>query len=198
MLEGEKVRLRALERGDLPTIVRWFNDPEARRRLARVEPMSLAEEERWFEGLFRATTEVAFGIVEAGAGDAFVGTCGLHRIDWRNRAAALGILIGERAARGRGLGRDATATLVEHAFANLGLHRIELEVLADNDVAVRCYAGLGFVHEGTRKDARFQGGQFVDLRVMRLLSTEWRPSKASSPSSSSSSSSSKRQSLKRS
>jgi len=171
MLQGERVQLRALERGDLPTIVRWFNDPAVRRRLARVEPMSLAEEERWFDALLRATTEVVFGIVDDNG--VFVGTCGLHRIDWRNRHAALGIVIGDAADQGRGLGTDAVRTLLRHAFANLGLHRVELEVLADNAPAIRCYERLAFVREGVRKDARFLDGAFVDLILMRMLSSEW-------------------------
>lgn len=171
MLQGKRVRLRALERADLPTMVRWFNDPEVRRRLARVEPMSLAEEERWFDALLRTTTEVVFGIVDDDG--AFVGTCGLHRIDWRNRGASLGIVIGDVAHRGRGLGTDAVATLLRHAFANLGLHRVELEVLADNAPAIRCYEALGFVREGARKEARFLDGAFVDLVLMRMLAAEW-------------------------
>jgi RimJ/RimL family protein N-acetyltransferase len=176
MLQGERVRLRALERGDLPTMVRWFNDPEVRRRLARVEPMSLAEEERWFDALLRATTEVVFGIVDS---DVFVGTCGLHRIDWRNRSALLGIVLGDVAHRGRGLGTDAVQTLLRHAFANLGLHRVELEVLADNAPAIRCYERVGFTTEGIRRDARYLDGAFVDLVVMGILASEW---SSSSPS----------------
>ena len=183
MLQGKRVRLRAVERGDLPTIVRWFNDPVVRRRLARVEPMSLAEEERWFDALQRATTEVVFGIDDDGA---LVGTCGLHRIDWRNRHAALGIVIGDAPDRSRGLGSDAVRTLLHHAFANLGLHRVELEVLADNAPAIRCYDRLAFVREGVRKDARFLDGAFVDLIVMRMLASEWSASSASSASSSAS------------
>ena len=31
MIEGKRVRLRAIERSDLPTFVRWLNDPEVRR-----------------------------------------------------------------------------------------------------------------------------------------------------------------------
>jgi RimJ/RimL family protein N-acetyltransferase len=171
MLQGERVRLRALERADLPTMVRWFNDPEVRRRLARVEPMSLAEEERWFDALLRATTEVVFGIVDDDG--VFVGTCGLHRIDWRNRSASLGIVIGDVAHRGRGLGTDAVRTLLRHAFESLGLHRVELEVLADNAPAIRCYEALGFVTEGVRRDARFLDGAFVDLVFMGLLASGW-------------------------
>jgi diamine N-acetyltransferase len=170
MLHGRRVRLRAVERTDLPTFVQWFNDPLIQRRLGRVEPLSLAEEERWFEALQRSKTDVVYAIV---VGDELVGNCGLHRIDWRHRGAQLGIVIGDEACRGQGLGSDAVGTLVHYAFANLGLHRIELEVLSENDVARRCYERLGFVAEGVRRDARYIDGAFRDLILMRLLRPEW-------------------------
>ncbi len=159
-----------MERADLPTFVQWFNDPVIQRRLARVEPLSLAEEERWFEALQRSKNDVVYAIV---VDDALIGNCGLHRIEWRHRGAQLGIVIGDDAYRGRGLGGDAVRTLVEHAFTNLGLHRIELDVLADNESARRCYTRLGFVEEGVRRAARYVDGAFHDLIMMRVLRPEW-------------------------
>jgi RimJ/RimL family protein N-acetyltransferase len=181
---GEKVRLRALERLDLPTVVRWFADPEVRASLARVDVVSLAEEERWFDALLRSTTEVAFAI-DAIDGARFVGTCSLHRIDWRNRSAVIGIVLGDVVDRHRGYGSDAVRCLLRHAFDSLGLYRVELEVLVDNAPAIRCYERLGFIAEGVRVGARFQHGRFVDLRLMRLLVTEWSRPGLSSPSPSS-------------
>jgi diamine N-acetyltransferase len=170
--------LRAVERADLPTFVQWFNDPLIQRRLGRVEPLSFAEEERWFEALQRSKTDLAYAIV---VGDDLVGNCGLHRIDWRHRGAQLGIVIGDDACRGQGLGSDAVGALVNHAFANLGLHRIELEVLSDNEPARRCYVRLGFVDEGVRREARYIDGRFHDLVTMRILRHEWPTASTPSP-----------------
>ncbi len=49
MLVGERVRLRAPERADLPHFVRWLNDPAVRHGLSIYAPLSLAHEEAWFE-----------------------------------------------------------------------------------------------------------------------------------------------------
>ena len=49
MIYGQKTRLRRVEREDIPTFVRWFNDPEVREFLVVNRPISIAEEERWFE-----------------------------------------------------------------------------------------------------------------------------------------------------
>ncbi len=55
-----------------------------------------------------------------------------------------------------------------HAFA-VGLHRVELDVYAFNTRARHVYEKLGFVLEGTKRQAlRFDDG-WVDCHVMGLL-----------------------------
>ncbi len=183
MFVGTLARLRGLERGDLRPMVMWMNDPEVQQKLARATTVSMAEHERWFEALLRSSVEVVFAIDDvsarhkehstASAEPRFVGTCGLHRIDWRNRHAAVSIVIGDVAGRGHGVGSDALRMLCDHAFLGLGLHRLELEVVVDNDDAIRCYRRLGFVLEGTRRECVFVGGAFADLHTMALLSSAW-------------------------
>lgn len=48
MIYGERIRLRAIERRDLPFFVAWLNDPEVRHGLQIYLPLSLEEEEDWF------------------------------------------------------------------------------------------------------------------------------------------------------
>lgn len=172
MLFSERVRLRPLERDDLPSVVRWFNDPATRALLARSSPLSLAEEERWFDGLLRSTTEVVFAIEETTSSTPrLIGSCGVHRIDWRNRNAALGIVLGAVQDRGRGFGGEAMAALVRHCVNDLGMYRVELEVISDNVAAIACYERVGFVVEGTRRGALFKDGRFVDLVLMSMLAS---------------------------
>ena len=178
MLIGDRVRLRAVERGDLPTFVRWMNDPATRGLIARSSPLSMAEEERWFDALLKSTTEVVFAIEavtkrgrEAGAAR-LIGSCGMHKIDWKNRGCATGIVIGDVVDRGQGFGTDAMNCLVRHAFDDLGLYRVELEVFPDNAAALKSYERCGFVVEGTRRAAIFKDGAFKDLVLMSVLASE--------------------------
>jgi RimJ/RimL family protein N-acetyltransferase len=60
-----------------------------------------------------------------------------------------------------------------HAFG-VGLHRVELDVYDFNTRARHIYEKLGFVLEGTKREAlRFDDG-WVDCHVMGLLAREWR------------------------
>jgi RimJ/RimL family protein N-acetyltransferase len=174
MLIGERVRLRAIEREDIPTFVRWFNDPEVRQYLLMYEPMSKAKEERWFEAHLEARDEFLFGI-EALIGEEWVhiGNLGLHRIDWKNGTAVFGISLGEKAHWNKGYGTEATRTMLRFAFEELNLHRVELEVFDFNPRAMRCYEKAGFRHEGIRRRALFRDGRYHDVHLMGILQEEF-------------------------
>ncbi len=178
MLIGERVRLRSIEREDIPTFVRWFNDPEVRQYLLMYEPMSKAKEERWFEEMLGRKNDFLFAI-EAQIGEQWVhiGNVGLHRIDWKNRTAVFGIALGEKAYWGQGFGTDATRTILRFAFEELNLHRVELEVFDFNPRAIRSYEKAGFRHEGTHRQALFRYGRYHDVHLMGILQSEYQPGK---------------------
>jgi len=48
-LYGKRIRLRAAEREDIPTFLRWINDPEVTENLFFATPISRIEEEKWYE-----------------------------------------------------------------------------------------------------------------------------------------------------
>jgi RimJ/RimL family protein N-acetyltransferase len=56
----------------------------------------------------------------------------------------------------------------------LGLHRIELEVLATNQRAIRCYQACGFIVEGTRRQAELYPDGWRDRLIMGLLASQLR------------------------
>lgn len=171
---GEKIRLRPIERSDLPRHVAWFGDPEVRRHLAIYLPLSLAQEERWFEGLLERLEKqrdvvYAFETLEG----VHIGNVGLHAIDWKNRCAELGIAIGEKAYWNQGYGTDAIRTLLALAFHEMNLHRVFLRVDADNGRAIRCYEKAGFQREGTSRETVFREGAYHDQYVMSILEREF-------------------------
>ena len=174
MIYGNRVRLRAIERQDIPTFVRWFNDPEVRQYILMFAPMSTAQEERWFESLQDRRDEFLFAI-EAHAGDEWIhiGNTGLHNIDWKERSAIFGIVLGEKDYWGRGYGTDATRAMLGFAFETLNLHRVELEVFDFNPRAIRCYEKAGFRREGTRRESHFFDGRYHDAHLMSILQQEF-------------------------
>jgi RimJ/RimL family protein N-acetyltransferase len=70
--------------------------------------------------------------------------------------------------RGRGLGREITRLVLSWAFGELGVHRVELEVLAVNRRAITCYLPCGFRQEGARRDAGPHPDGREDVIVMAV------------------------------
>ena len=175
MIYGERVRLRHVEREDLPRFVEWLNDPEVSLGLSIHIPLSMDEEESWYEQVLKSPNEERPLCIEARheEGWKLIGNSGFFTVDWRNRNAEFGIFIGERADWNHGYGTEVVKLILEHGFSTLNLHRIFLRVFADNQRAIRVYEKIGFVHEGRQRQAEFHGGQYHDILFMSMLRSEW-------------------------
>jgi L-phenylalanine/L-methionine N-acetyltransferase len=72
--------------------------------------------------------------------------------------------------QGKGVGGELMRAIVDLADNWLNLTRLELEVYADNEPAIRLYERFGFEVEGTLRRHAFRDGEYVDSKVMgRLL-----------------------------
>lgn len=176
MIYGERLRLRAVEKEDLPAFVKWFNDPEVRENLFRNHPMSMVEEEQWFANILQQPQferPLCIEVKTENGGWKMIGNLSLMGISYTNRSAELGVVIGEKEYWNKGYGTEALTLLVDHAFKELNLHRVFLRVYDTNPRGIRCYEKVGFRHEGTQRDAIFKGGKYIDMHMMSVLSTEW-------------------------
>jgi len=75
--------------------------------------------------------------------------------------------------RGRGLGTEVTRLVLDWAFGPLNAHRVQLEVLAVNRRAIRCYEASGFRHEGARRECELYPDGWQDFLVMGVLQSEY-------------------------
>ncbi|WNV88109.1 spermidine N1-acetyltransferase [Umezawaea sp. Da 62-37] len=162
------LRLRALERDDLPFVHQLFNDDQI---------MSY-----WFDEPFEALVELrgiydrhihdererrfiidvdgeAAGLVE------LVGIVDVHR------NAEFQIIIAPQ-FQGRGLAAAATGRALDHAFAVLNLHKVYLIVDVENEKAIHVYRKVGFQDEGTLREEFFAAGRYRDALRMGVLQHE--------------------------
>lgn len=106
------------------------------------------------------------------ATDEPLGSALVWGLDLHNRFAHLGIAL-VPAARGRGMGRETLGLLCDYGFRVRGLHRLQLETLADNHAMIRTAEAAGFSHEGTLRQAAWVDGAMVDEVIFGLLAAEW-------------------------
>lgn len=169
--------LREISREDIPTINSWRNDPEVIESLGSPFRYVTKEvDDAWFSSyLGSRNSNIRLAIVDAER-KLIIGATYLTGIDWVSRSAEFSIWIGASENRGNGAGRFATLETLEHAFGNIGLHRVHLTVLSENLRARKLYKSIGFSEEGTLRQAIFKKGKYKDMIAMSILSDEFSPS----------------------
>jgi RimJ/RimL family protein N-acetyltransferase len=94
-------------------------------------------------------------------------------MDLHNRVAHVGISL-RPAFRGHGLGADVVRVLCYYGFAVRGMHRLQIETLADNAAMIAAATRAGFTREGTLRGASWVDGAFADEAIFGLLAADWR------------------------
>ncbi len=97
----------------------------------------------------------------------------LHNLSAADRSARLAIGLFREDLLGRGIGQQAVRKTLDHAFGPMGLHRIDLKVLAFNTRAIACYRACGFVHEGTLREAVRLDDGWQDEWIMAVLAKDY-------------------------
>jgi RimJ/RimL family protein N-acetyltransferase len=164
-IRGKIVTLRAIEESDLETIHRWGNDPELWSLLGGWHfPTSMAQTRTWFAGVAGDPLNQRFAVEAPGAG--LVGTANLVDIDWKNNHAFHGMMLGDNAQRGRGLGVDVIMAVMRYAFDELHLQRLDGSMIAYNEASLAVYCGkCGWKEEGRQRDWYWRSGHYWD-RIM--------------------------------
>ena len=178
---GKRIRLRAVEPGDVESFHAWVNDPEVTRGLAMYLPYSLADEKNWFDGLAKRDMREKPLAIEIKKGRAWklIGNCGVFDIDSTARSAELGIMIGDKSEWNKGYGSETMSLLLRHCFETLNMNRVSLRVYTANVRAVRAYEKAGFQMEGRLREAVYKNGKYDDVLVMSVLRADWDQRKGS-------------------
>jgi [ribosomal protein S5]-alanine N-acetyltransferase len=175
-LPGERIALRWLTAADADDIYEIYSDPEAM-RFWSTTAMTAKSQART---LLREIREehVAGHLHEWGLlcqkGGKIIGTCTLFHLDRSNRRAEIGFALG-RPWWGRGLMGEALTVLLDFAFGELGLRRIEADTDPANSASIRLLESLGFRREGLLRERWNVGGELQDTVFLGLLAREYRP-----------------------
>ena len=91
---------------------------------------------------------------------AHIGNVGLHDIDFIHSRCILGIIIGEKEYRGKGLGKHSWEFITNHAFNMLNLHKIYAYIFEDNISSRKCASACGYIQEAKLTDHYFRNGHY--------------------------------------
>lgn len=96
------------------------------------------------------------------------------------QSATIGYWVSENES-GRGIASRALGLLVDHAFGDLGLHRLEAATTLTNHASAHILGKAGFEPYGVARNYLWMEGRWRDHRMFQLLNADWEPSEASRP-----------------
>lgn len=130
-------------RQDIPLRVKWLNNKKISSYVVDdvSTPTDTKKEEKWFDNYEKNSNKTFFTICNDGVP---IGFMGLTIDDKRKKNARIFIMIGEDKYRGKGFGKIALKYLIGHAFENLGLKYLSLEVDKHNIAGIRLYKSFNF------------------------------------------------------
>jgi RimJ/RimL family protein N-acetyltransferase len=179
MLRGELIGLRAQQDSDIEVFeTELLNDVDTRMRSDSrpwrpVAPGSADSPYRGPADRDDHGEVVKFSAVELATGE-LAGEALLWAIDVHNRSAHIGLSL-RPGFRGKHLGTDIVSVLCRYGFAIRGLHRLQVDTLADNHAMIGAAVRAGFTSEGTIRQEAWVNGSFADGVILGQLASEWLP-----------------------
>lgn len=170
---GKKVTLRAIEAEDLPAIQQWSNDPEINYQLGGWHfPSSMKDQKQWFDSLNLKSNHQRFAIDTPK--DGLIGVANLVEINWKDRNAFHGLLLGNQEQRGQGYGTDTVMTIAKYAFHELGMKRLDTTIISSNKASLGLYLDkCGWTQEGLKKNYYFRKNQWLDMVILGITDAEY-------------------------
>lgn len=137
-------------------------------------PVTTQMEDNWYEKALSGhdQSKVYFAIENISDGK-HIGFTHLYNIDYISSVAYLGIVIGDKTEQGKGKAREAMHILLQFAYKQLNIRKVNLEVAAFNPKAIDLYKSLGFKTEGIFKEQIFMNGRYYDKHSMALFRDEY-------------------------
>lgn len=164
------IELRDLLPEDEERLFVWRGEPEVARWMSDADVSGREAHRAWFAQLSSDPDLRGWMIQRAGRPSGLLTLTGLTG---HHRRAAWNWFVGDREARGRGVGRAAQVLGLDRAFGELGLHKVWAEVMADNDAAMKVQTGVGFRREGYLRGHVLKDGVPRDVVLLGILAEEW-------------------------
>lgn len=170
-LETARLLLRRPELGDIQDRLRCGYSKEIERMYGgdtrNLGAFAVHNAVQWYEDMMKNPLEWAVVYEGRCIGQARLS---VNRMDQRARYA-VGFF--DERVLNQGLGTEVTQAMLCFAFERLGLHRVDLRVLAYNQRAIACYEKCGFIREGVEREGALIEGKWESDWIMSILEQEY-------------------------
>ncbi len=161
MLENNNISLRALEISDVGRLYDWENDRNNWRVSHTITPYSKHILIDYVNSVSDVYTDKQLRlIIEDKTTKEALGTVDLFDCDFKNKKAGLGILIGDKGNRGKGLATQTLELMMPYCFEVLGLHQMYCNILENNEESLKLFTSFGFVKIGLKPEWVYSDGKY--------------------------------------
>jgi len=169
-LYGKQVLLRPLNIKDAEvSYVHWMNDVETMRYLeSRFTTYTEKDIEEYIEHCNGDPHVYLYGIIWKES-KKHIGNIKLGPINEHHNHGDIGMVIGEKSYRGRGVATEAIHLLSEFAFERLGLNKLTAGAYQANAGSIRAFQNVGFFVEGIRRKHYLCNGEYMDGVLLGLI-----------------------------
>lgn len=153
-LRSSRLRLETLDPDNLSgSYLSWLHDPEVTRFLeVRHAPSrDMAELEEFVRQLNTSPRDILLGVFDQ-TSNLHLGNVKLGPVDFFNRRAVIGLLIGEKDQWGRGLGSEIISRVFDFAVEEYDVTRVEAGCYSSNLGSKRAFMRAGFHVEARLRD----------------------------------------------
>jgi ribosomal-protein-serine acetyltransferase len=135
--------------------------------------MTIADHETWARFAGEAWTEgTLYAFVILGRDGALLGACSLEAVDRRRSSANLSYWV-RTSATGRGVARTAARLLGSWGVGALGLHRVEISMVTENEASRAAAVGSGAVAEGVLRNKARWADRSRDMAVFSFVPADF-------------------------
>ncbi len=169
-LEGQHIKLRALEPEDLEFVLEVENDENIWHLSHTQTPFSKYAIKQYLEHAHKDIYDVKqlrLAIVDFNNNP--LGLIDLFDFDFKNKRAGVGVIIKEHAHKGKGYGNDALEVLIAYSFKHLGLHQLYCNISETNVASLKLFKKQGFEIAGLKKDWNFNHGMYENEYILQLI-----------------------------
>ena len=169
MLEGENIKLRALEPEDLDLFYQWENDSTIWKISQTYTPFSKHILSRYLENAHQdifTAKQLRLMIEKDGVS---IGTIELFDFEPIHMRPGLGIWIVQESDRRKGYAKEALRLMIEYAFFKLQLNQLYCNISASNQPSINLFSSLDFMLIGAKKKWNKSPNGWEDELMFQLL-----------------------------
>ncbi|MBQ8545791.1 MAG: GNAT family N-acetyltransferase [Clostridia bacterium] len=173
-LETDRLIFRALKRTDLYDVHEYSSNPKTTQYLLWEPHPSLEYTREFIEivlSKYKSGEYNDWAIVHK-KDDKMIGTCGFTRIDEENNVVEIGYVLNPQ-YWGRGLATEAVGKIIEFAFEELQVNRIEAKFIFGNEASLAVMKKVGMKFEGYQREAMLVKGKYKTIGTASILNSEY-------------------------